>query len=115
MSIGTIIPRATRRNNETQWPLGTRPTDKSLSDPLARSPAAKELGKRRSGQRVGRDRSEEGKHGLALAEVDVRHLLQEADVPASGGAAVLLGLFVGEEECQLERFRQCDELNLRGR
>jgi hypothetical protein len=36
-------------------------------------------------------------------------------MPAEGRALVLLRLLVSEEECQLERFRQWDELELGGR
>jgi hypothetical protein len=38
---------------------------------------------------AGRDRSEEGEYRLALAEVDVRDFLCEAEVPASGPLLVL--------------------------
>ena len=40
-------------------------------------------------------------------------LLGEADVPASGGPLVLLGLAFGEQQSELERLRQGDELELR--
>jgi hypothetical protein len=81
---------------------GPRPTHKSLGDPLARAPAAEELGEGRSSEAVGRNRRQEGEHSLVLAQVDVRHLLEEADMPAGGGAVVLFGLLVSEEERQLE-------------
>jgi len=42
----------------------------------------------------------------------VGHLLEEADVPAGGGAVVLLWLTVGEEQRELERLCQRDEVGL---
>ena len=45
----------------------------------------------------------------------MRDLLREAKVPASRRALIPLGLTVGEEEGELERLRQCDELGLGGR
>ena len=60
--------------------------------PLARSSPAQEFRESCSGEAVGRDRREQGQHRQALAKVDVRRLLEEADMPANGGAVVLLRL-----------------------
>jgi ribosomal protein S14 len=67
-----------------------------LSDPLARTPAAEKLRERRRCEAIGRDRSEQREHRLALAQVDVRDLLHESCVPPAGGSLVLPGLFVRE-------------------
>jgi len=80
-----------------------RPADKSLGDSLAGSTPAEELGEGGSGQAVRRDHGEEGEHRLALAEVDVRDFLCEAEVPASGRPLVLLRFTVDKEKRQLER------------
>jgi hypothetical protein len=88
--------------------------NKSLGDSLARASPPEKLGERGSSQAVRRDRGEECEHRLALAEVDVRDFLCEAEVPASGRPLVLLRLVPCEEECELERRRQPDELQLRG-
>lgn len=68
---------------------------------------------RRSSQAVRQD-GEECEHRLALAEVDVRDFPCEAEVPASGRPLVLLRFVPCEEECELERLHQPDELQLRG-
>jgi hypothetical protein len=91
-----------------------QPADKSLGDPLAGSSPAEELGKSRRRQPVRRDRREQCEHGLALAQVGVFRVIDEADVPATGGAVVLLRLLVSEEESQLERLGQADEPELGG-
>jgi len=67
------------------------------------SSPAEELSEGVSGEAVRRNRRKEDEHRHVLAEVDVRHLLEEADMPASGGALVFLRLLVSEEERQLER------------
>ena len=82
-----------------------RPANKSLGDSLAGSPPAEKLGQGGSGEPVSWDRAEEGEHRLALAEVDVRDLLREADVPANRSPLVLLRLAVGEEQGELEGVR----------
>src|SRR3954463_1008677 len=91
----------------------SRPRDKSLSDALTGSPPAEKLGQSRSGKAVHRDHSEEGEHGQALAQVDVRDLLRKADVPASRRPLEFLRLTVGEEQRELERLREANELELR--
>ena len=78
-----------------------------------RRPAQK-LGKRRSGQRVGGNRNQEGEHRLALADVDVLRLLDEANVPAKRCPVVLLEVPVREKEGQLEGFCEAHELELCG-
>ena len=92
-----------------------RPADKSLGDPFARAPATEEFGERCGGEAGSRNRRQQGEHGLVLAQVDVRHLLEEANMPAGGGAVVLFGLTVCQEQRQLERVCQRDELKLRSR
>jgi hypothetical protein len=52
---------------------------------------------------------------LTLADVDVLRLLEEANVPAQGCAAVFLGISVSEEERQLERVCEADKLKLGSR
>jgi len=91
----------------------SRPAHKGLCYPLARAPAAEELGQPRRSKPVGRDRCEKGEHGLVFAQVDVRHLLEETNVPTGGGAVVLLRPFVSEEKRQLEGLDKADELELR--
>jgi hypothetical protein len=88
----SCFPRAKLPRSD-EWGLG---------DPLARPPAAEELGKRRSGEAVHRNRAEQRQYGLTFAHLDVRHLLEEADVPAGGGALVLLRLLVSKEKGELE-------------
>jgi hypothetical protein len=90
-----------------------RPTNKSLSDPLAGASPAQELGQSRGGKTVCRDRSEEGEHRLALAQVDVGDFLPEASMPPRRRPLELLRLTVSEEQRELERLRQRDELELR--
>jgi hypothetical protein len=75
---------------------------------------AEEFGEGGSGQTIRRDSDEENEHGQALAKLDVRDLLKEAEVPASGGALVLLWLLLSEEKRQLERLGQADEMKLGG-
>jgi hypothetical protein len=81
--------------------LTSRPSDKRISNPLARPPATEKLRERPSSQAVGGNRRQEGEHSLVFAQVDVRHLLEEADVPAGGGAVVLLRLPESEKEVGL--------------
>jgi len=92
----------------------TRPADKSLGDSLAGSPPAQKLGERGCSKVVRGNRREEGEHGLALADVDVLCLLDEANVPAQGCAVVLLEVPSSEQEGQLERLCEADEVELRG-
>ena len=87
-----------------------RPPDKRLGDPLARPPPAKELSQRRRGEAVRRNRRKEGEHGLALAEVDVRHFLEEPGVPAASGPVELFLLAVREKERQLESLGEAHEV-----
>ena len=82
-----------------------RPANKTLRDPLARAPTAQQLRQSGCSEPVGRDRGEEGEHGLALAEVDVRDLLREAKVPASRRPLVLARFTLDEEQRQLEGVR----------
>jgi hypothetical protein len=96
------VPRV---SNSTNYESSTsRPPHKRLNYPLAGPPAAEEFGEGGGGQSIGWDRGEEGEHRQALAEVDVLRLLEEADVPANGGAVVFLRLPVSEKKRQLERF-----------
>jgi hypothetical protein len=44
----------------------------------------------------------------------VRDFLKEADMPAGGGALVLLSFVISKKKGQLERFGKADELKLRG-
>ena len=103
-------PALARAASNRSYP---QPADKGLRDPLAGTPATEELGQTRRGEFVRRNRRQEGKHGLVLTQVDVGHLLYEADMPTSGGAGVFVGLLISEEERQFERLRQGDELELR--
>jgi hypothetical protein len=75
---------------------------------------AEELGQSSRGQTIRRDRSEEGEHRQALAEVEVLRLLEEASVSAQRSAVVLLEVPTSKEESQFERFCKADELELRG-
>ena len=74
------------------------------------SAGAQKLRQRTRSEPVRRDRGEEGEHGQALAQVDLRDLLRETQMPACRRPLVLLRLTVGEEECAAERLRQGDEL-----
>ena len=49
------------------WSSGAAPLDKGRGDPFAGASAAEKLCEGGSGEAVGRDRREEGKHGEALA------------------------------------------------
>ena len=53
---------------------------------LEPSPPAEKLCESRSSEAVGRNCRQECEHSLVFAQIDVRHLLKEADVPAGGGA-----------------------------
>jgi hypothetical protein len=86
-----------------------RPANKSSAH-RSRLPPAEEFGQRRRCQSVHRDRREEGEHREALAEVDVLRLVKEAGVLANGCPLVPLRVSVCEEQCELERLRQPDEL-----
>ena len=89
-----------------------RPADKSLGDSPARSAPAEELGDSAGRQAIRRDRREQSEHSQALAQVDVRDLLSEARMPASGRPLVLLRLTLCEEQRELERLCQRDEVGL---
>ena len=82
-----------------------RPSHKRLGDSLTGTSPTKELGEGGGGHAVGGDRGEEREHRKALAEVDMRDLLREANMPASRRPLVLLRLTVGEEQRELERLR----------
>lgn len=60
-----------------------RPADKGHGDSPAGMSPAKEFGESCSSEPVDGDRGEEGEHRQALAEVDVRGLLGQTNVPAS--------------------------------
>jgi hypothetical protein len=68
----------------------------------------------RAAKRFAGIRGEQRKHRQALAEFDVLRVVDEASVPADGGAVELLGLRVGEQERQLECFGKPDEAELGG-
>jgi hypothetical protein len=74
------------------------PRDKGLCYSLTGSSATEELGERRGPEAVRRDRGKKGKDGEALAELDVLRFLDETDMPAGGGAVVLLRLSVKRAE-----------------
>jgi len=96
---------------------GVKPpaTSEQVPQRFARgTPAAEELGKRRSGLAVRWNRSEESEHGLALSQIQVRHFLQEPRVPTTCGSLVLIQLLVCEQQRQLECFSEANELEFRG-
>ncbi len=75
---------------------GTRPANKDLGASLEAPPPAEKLGQRCRCQSVCWDRREEGEHRDALAEGDVLRFVDEAGVPAEGGALVLRVLSFSE-------------------
>ena len=63
---------------------------------FVRAPPAEKLGQGGSGEPVSWDRAEEGEHRHTFAEVDVRHLVRETNMPATGCPLVLLRLKISE-------------------
>ena len=74
-----------------------RPAHKGLTRSLARPPAAEKFGEGSGGEAVDRNRRKEGDHRLALTDVDVLRLLDEANVPAQRGPVVLLEVSISEQ------------------
>jgi hypothetical protein len=81
------------------------PAHKRLTGTFARAPATEELRQSHRGEPVGGDCRQEGEHGLVFAQVDVRDLLEEADVPSGGCALVLLGLLPESPQNRSPRVR----------
>ena len=73
---------------------------------------ADELGESAGRQAVRRDRREQSEHRETLAGVDVLHLVEEAGVPPNYSPRELVRLTPYEEQCELERLRQRDKLEL---
>ena len=68
-----------------------QPADKSLGDSLAGSTPAQELDQGAGREAVRRDHGEEGEHRLALAEVDVRDFLCEAECQRAAARSYFSG------------------------
>jgi hypothetical protein len=93
----------------------SRPVDKYLADPLETTAASEELRKRCRRQPAHRDESKEGKNRLALPHLHLWNLPHEACVPTKRRPLVLRWVTISEEQGELERFNESDDLDLRSR
>jgi hypothetical protein len=110
--FGNTTPSSRTRPNCLREISLSAPGDKCLAWTFYPAPAAQELGEGRGRETVHRDRREESEHRLALPHADVVRLVDEANVPAHRSPLVLLLIRVSEEERELERFCESDELEL---
>jgi hypothetical protein len=93
----------------------SRPGDKYLTSLLETTAASEELRQRCRRKPAHRDESKEGKNCLALPHLHLRNLPHEACVPTKRRPLVLRWVTIGEEQGELERFYEPDDLDLRSR